>query len=312
LFCVVFLILIVGFTQQIEVKLKESKSVGVFNFEILNDESEIYTFLIYNTPFEGIFADMFEVTSRDGEIMSYMGPVARRVIPAPPSAYIHLYPANSLSVEVNISKYYEITASGIFKIVSKVLLFEEVAANEAELFLHENGENFGFSTVMPNTYTNCNPTEQNQVASATSTAITQSTRAYNCMSANSCSSLATTWFGAYNANNYNYDQTCFNNIKNTLNSRGINAYCNPAGCGANVYAYVYPNDPQQMVYLCGAFWSQPLERPNTIVHEMSHFTVIAGTQDYAYGRTPCRNLANNNPYQASHNADNVCYFSDDA
>jgi len=69
-----------------------------------------------------------------------------------------------------------------------------------------------------------------------------------------------------------------------------------------------------MVYLCGAFWSQPAERVNTIIHEMSHFNAVGnpGTQDYTYGRASCKTLANNNPYQATHNADNVCFFSDDA
>jgi len=255
---------------------------------------------------------MFEVTSRDGEVMRYMGPLARRISPAPFSSHINLFPMNTLSIEVNISKYYEITSTGIYTITSKVSLFAEIQTNQIALFLHENSESFIFPTVTVNTYTNCSPNEQSQVASSTSTAITQATRAYNCMNANSCSSLSTTWFGAYNVNNYNYDKSCFNNIKNNLNANGINAYCNPAGCGNNVYGYVYPNDPSMTVYLCGAFFSQPSERANTIVHEISHFNSIAGTQDYAYGRVPCRNLASSNPNQASRNADNVCFFSDDA
>jgi len=48
------------------------------------------------------------------------------------------------------------------------------------------------------------------------------------------------------------------------------------------------------------------------VHEMSHFTPLGGTQDYAYGKTACLNLARTNAARASRNADNVCYFSEEA
>jgi len=64
--------------------------------------------------------------------------------------------------------------------------------------------------------------------------------------------------------------------------------------------------------MCGLFWSRANERVNTIVHEMSHFRNIAGTQDYTYGQSNCLSLARANPTQASHNADNVCYFAGEA
>jgi len=166
-----------------------------------------------------------------------------------------------------------------------------------------------------NTYENCNSGEQSSVASAEVDAQSLVLSAKNCMSAGSCQDLTMKWFGSslsVNTGYYNYDQSTFNSIYSQLSSVGIHAYCNPAGCGKNVYAYVYPNDRTYTVYLCGAFWSQPSERPNTIVHEMSHFTDFGGTEDYTYGTTSCLALANSNPYQASHNADNVCYFSSDS
>ena len=56
---------------------------------------------------------------------------------------------------------------------------------------------------------------------------------------------------------------------------------------SGTYAYVYPDSPYQ-VYLCGAFWSAPNtgtdSRAGTIIHELSHFTVVAGTNDWAYGK----------------------------
>ena len=66
------------------------------------------------------------------------------------------------------------------------------------------------------------------------------------------------------------------------------------------------------VYLCSAFWSSPTtgtdSKAGTLVHESSHFTIMGGTQDYAYGQTNCKNLAKSKPAQAVMNADSHEYF----
>ena len=38
--------------------------------------------------------------------------------------------------------------------------------------------------------------------------------------------------------------------------------------------------------------------------------MVAGTQDYAYGQTACRNLAITNPTNATKNADSHEYFAE--
>lgn len=88
--------------------------------------------------------------------------------------------------------------------------------------------------------------------------------------------------------------------------------CNGASCSNNVYAYVFPSDSSQTIYLCNVFWQLPQERAETIVHELSHFTRLAGTNDYTYGRSSCQSLARSNPRNAIRNADNQCYFGADA
>jgi peptidyl-Lys metalloendopeptidase len=42
----------------------------------------------------------------------------------------------------------------------------------------------------------------------------------------------------------------------------------------------------------------------TLVHEVSHFNVVAGTDDDAFGQTNAKNLARNDPAKALANADN--------
>ena len=68
------------------------------------------------------------------------------------------------------------------------------------------------------------------------------------------------------------------------------------------------------MYLCNAFWSAPSlgidSKAGTLVHEMSHFTVVAGTSDYAYGTSACQRLASTNPKKAVNNADSHEYFAE--
>lgn len=121
-----------------------------------------------------------------------------------------------------------------------------------------------------------------------------------------------TWFGAYTATRYDTVSDNFVNIYDALQNRQMefNCDCDPAYSSA--YAYVYPSAPYE-VYLCGAFWTAPLNgansRADTLVHEVSHFTVVADTDDIVYGQTGSKNLATNNPGQAIKNADNYAYFA---
>ena len=51
-------------------------------------------------------------------------------------------------------------------------------------------------------------------------------------------------------------------------------------------------------------------KAGTLIHEMSHFTVVAGTDDYVYGQAGAKNLAITNPNNAVNNADNHEYFAE--
>jgi peptidyl-Lys metalloendopeptidase len=120
-----------------------------------------------------------------------------------------------------------------------------------------------------------------------------------------------TWFGTLSSGNLNTLQTHYDNIDESFRTKPMSFDC---GCtDTGVYAYVYPNQPYK-IYLCPAFWSAPMRgtdsKAGTIVHETSHFTVVAGTNDYAYGQAACKSLAISNPSRAIMNADNHEYFSE--
>jgi peptidyl-Lys metalloendopeptidase len=159
-------------------------------------------------------------------------------------------------------------------------------------------------------YTNCSASRQTTIASAISAARTMATNANSYMNTGVIGTRYTKWFGANNASRVATVKTHFANITNAFNNAAITVDC---GCTQSYYAYVYPTQPYK-IYVCNAFWSAPLtgtdSKGGTLVHEMSHFNVVAGTDDWVYGQTGAANLAKSNPAQAIDNADSHEYFSE--
>ena len=129
----------------------------------------------------------------------------------------------------------------------------------------------------------------------------------------------TTWFGVYEEERYDKVKANFNNISNALGTQTIGLDCAcadiPASSRDYVYAYVYSDDPYN-INLCGAFWGAPTagsdSQSGTLIHELSHFSVLAGTDDYVYGTAGAKEIANNEPSLAIYNADNYEYFAENS
>jgi len=276
-------------------------------------------------PFGAILFDLLQ--NGESSTCSYSGPVYRYAFPAPLSAFVTILPEEPIFVEFDLANYFICSPGETYQVVMKLaehalqgiilphnvhLVVENTVsitwpAESRPKFAQSHLE---VSASAANKFTNCNSGEQGNINVAVPAAITQSKNGGTCMNRGQSScTLATTWFGACSAADFNFVKTTLANVQNRLTSFGINAYCNPSGCKAGVYAYVYPTDATYTVYLCSVFWSQPSERAETIVHEESHFKTLGGTNDYAYGQPACKNLAKTNTFQATHNADNVCYFA---
>ena len=162
-----------------------------------------------------------------------------------------------------------------------------------------------------NSFNACTTTRQSQLVSARNEAKTYASVAENYLLANTVNSRYTTWFGVFSSTRYNTAKSHFTAISNAMDNSNVRFDCTCTQ--TNVYAYVYPNQPYN-IYLCGAFWAAPLtgtdSKAGTLIHEMSHFDIVAGTDDFAYGQTAARNLAINNPDNAVQNADNHEYFAE--
>jgi len=119
------------------------------------------------------------------------------------------------------------------------------------------------------------------------------------------------WFGVYDQGRYSSVLTHYQKIYDALANQTVTFKCDCSDAGT--YAYVYPTKPYE-IHLCGLFWSAPLtgtdSQAGTLIHETSHFNVVAGTDDHVYGQTGCRNLAKTNPSDAIDNADSHEYFAE--
>ncbi len=119
------------------------------------------------------------------------------------------------------------------------------------------------------------------------------------------------WFGTYSSTNLSTARSHFSKIANAYNTAALTLDCSCKDSGT--YAYVYPTQPYK-IYLCGAFWNAPMtgtdSKGGTLIHEMSHFNVVAGTDDWAYGQSAAASLARSNPTRALDNADNHEYIAE--
>jgi hypothetical protein len=162
-----------------------------------------------------------------------------------------------------------------------------------------------------NSFNACTTTRQSLLITARNESKIYASGAENYLVANTLNSRYTTWFGVFSSPRYNTVRTNFTAISNAMDNANVLFDCTCTQ--TNVYAYVYPNQPYN-IYLCGAFWAAPMtgtdSKAGTLIHEMSHFNVVAGTDDLAYGQTAARNLAINNPDGAVQNADSHEYFAE--
>jgi uncharacterized Zn-binding protein involved in type VI secretion len=77
-------------------------------------------------------------------------------------------------------------------------------------------------------------------------------------------------------------------------------------------AIIYSDDSQYRIKVGSMFWKSEKEgemiRSGTIIHELSHFENVGGTEDVLYGEKDCLELARIDPNGALNNADSFQLF----
>ncbi|HEY2737221.1 MAG TPA: M35 family metallo-endopeptidase [Thermoanaerobaculia bacterium] len=323
--------------------LTMSDGVNV-RFTLTNQGADELLVLKWKTPFAGFEGNLF-VVERDGERVAYTGRMVKRAAPRA-ADYLRIPAGESASVTFDLSSVYDMRqpgnytvryeASGIdvvredFRRGQTVLgSLDALESDTAAMTLAGQdlrGGDLGLEPVSASatgdkaltpTYLNCTNSNISAIGSTLANAQNYATESYNFLVALPTASRSAdvrfkTWYGAYTSAHYSTVQGDYLSLKNAFAGQTFQLDCDCASDNTT-YAFVYANQPYH-VHLCGAFFSAPAtgtdSKAGTLVHETSHFTVIAGTSDYAYGQTVCKSLATKNSNKAVNNADTHEYFAE--
>lgn len=305
---------------------KTSQDV-IITVSISNPTGHSMRILKWFTPANGLEEPLFKV-SVNGRTVSYAGAIYKR--PAPTgNDYLTLKSGQSVSYSVNLGEYYDLAESGdytIFFSAASYNLFDEKVNTQKQPDLLESevisfkvegrpGKKPTPSPTPPpsgnTTFTSCTAAQQTTLLNAREQAKTYaSTSEIYLFNITSGTTRYLEWFGLYTSTRHNLVKDHFTALSDAWDTAVVNFNCS---CKQNYYAYVYPNKPYN-IYLCRVFWSAPMtgtdSKAGTLIHEMSHFYVVASTDDYVYGQTGASSLADTNPDQAVMNADNHEYFAE--
>jgi peptidyl-Lys metalloendopeptidase len=263
---------------------------------------------------------LFEVT-RDGQPLPYEGMHVKR--PAPTTAdFVTLAPGAMIRATVDLQSGYDLSRDGVYGIAyrgqtgfgpSARLIRSSVQPLLLAGRLPKAVE-VGEITPMAGTLTfagRCSSTQQTAIRTSITDATAYATESDGYLAANvSGTARYTAWFGTFSTAAHSQMKGQFANIRNAFETKPITVDCS---CKKTAYAYVYPSQPYK-IWVCKAFWTAPAlgtdSKAGTMIHEMSHFTVVAGTNDFVYGQSAALNLAATNPTNARKNADNHEYFAE--
>ncbi len=295
---------------------------------IANPTGHTVRVLKWFTPADGVEEPLFTVTRDDGEPVPYIGAIYKR--PAVTGKdYVSLKAGESFVRTVNLADTYDLSQSGQYEVsyaVASFNLFSEKGnafkfrdslASDAISLKVAGREAKGKPTPPPpppaggNSFNACTTTQQTALVNARNQSKTYASESKNYLNSHSSGTPRyLEWFGVFSTTRYNTVTNHFAAISNAMDNAGITFDCK---CKQNYYAYVYPDRPYT-IYLCKVFWIAPLagtdSQAGTLIHEMSHFNVVASTDDVVYGQTGARNLADTNPDAAVTNADNHEYFAE--
>jgi len=314
----------VQFAQQ-----KQNAESGIITVSITNESNEPLKVLTWNTPLETtLSADLFQI--QNGKNTSqYLGRIVKRGTPTEDD-YTLLNAGETRTVSVELAKYYKMEVKGNYAVTYKgsFKFLRKNAKQKESSVLHKTSNpsiNISFIPSQKKTATTrtaykenpsfngCTSYEKIALGRAHDAAIVMAKDSVYTMKiakGNTQSTRYRTWFGAANSTRQSTVTEHFNNIYSALDTQRVRFDCT---CSDPYYAYVYPSQPYK-VYLCDAFWDAPVtgtdSQAGTLVHEVAHFTIVAGTDDHAYGQAGAKNLAISNPTNAVDNSDNHEYFAE--
>lgn len=297
-----------------------------------NGSAEPRFLLKWHTPVEGVEAPLFEVL-RDGQPVRYLGIKVKRRAPGP-GDYLRLAPGASLTSTVELSALYEMNVTGPYQLRYRTAssgLFAVSGIRPVAGTLASSQVGIWIDGRLPRgappaptqaasgaalEFSNCSNGQQEQLAAAVDAGKAMTADAHRYLAAGAggaqYGARYVTWFGAIEAGRAATVSRNFSAIRDAFETKPLKIDC---GCDEDYFAYVYPARPYA-IWVCKAFWKAPLEgtdsRGGTLLHELSHFDVVAATDDHVYGQQGAAELARSDPARAVNNADSHEYFGENS
>ena len=322
----------------------QASNAGNVQFKITNTSRQAIKVPSWQLPSGALDSDLFDVY-RNGEKVDYVGKMIKRA-PVTDTDFITLRAGETKLINADLSSVYDMTNDGEYSIRFRSYL-QDAKSEKGQMLTTTNGRmallqspdlrtsirsaaptvsdmqiemnqlqkaGRASPTAISNgvNYVGCTSTRTTTAGQAVTAARNYAENAKNYLNAGTTGPRYTTWFGSYTSTRYSAARTRFGKIDTALDQIGGKITIN-CGCNQNYFAYVYPNQPYQ-IYVCKAFWTAGLtgtdSKAGTLVHEMSHFDIVANTDDVVYGQSGAKSLAISNPTDAGRNADSHEYFSE--
>ena len=283
--------------------------------------------LKWHTPVEGVDGPLFEV-QRDGQPVRYLGIEAKRPAPGP-NDYVRLEPGASISTVVELSALYEMHVTGSYTLRYRTAaagLFGSAGVRQMTGALASNTAGIWIEGRLPRgarppakqaatgsalEFSKCSNAQQEQLVAAVDAGRAMTVEGHAYLTAGTAyGARYGSWFGALDPARGAAVTKNFAAIRDAFETKPLKIDC---GCNASYFAYVYPAQPYT-IYVCKAFWTAALtgtdSRGGTLLHELSHFNVVAATDDHVYGQSGAADLARTDPGRAVNNADSHEYFGE--
>ena len=303
---------------------------GSVQLKLTNNSNQIVKVPYWQLPSDRMESNLFQVTT-GGHSATYTGPMVKRGAPTD-ADMVSFQPYETKVVSVNLAKFYDLKGGDVNVRFNSVLQDSHAPGHLAVLqtpmlrmwldgaSIQHNNDN-AIATAKPGgggtvvngvNFVGCSTTQITGAGDAVVQARVYSENGKGYLNLGVAGARYTTWFGAYTSARFSTMQQHFVAIDNALdqNAGQVTIDCT---CNQSYYAFVYPDKPYQ-IHVCKAFWTAPLtgtdSKAGTLIHETSHFNVVASTNDWVYGQTNAKSLAISNPTNAVDNADNHEYLAE--
>ena len=312
-------------------------------FTLTNSSSQPVRVLKWGTPFDnGFNYDMFEVWQGDTQI-SYTGRLVNRGEPKAQD-FITLEANETITQELDVADGYAVYDAGDYTISFNSMLTivktddELTSVNTASISsdrtylinlkssatisrLHI--DRFELRAKIDPEFSSCTALQRNSLDEALTLAETIAEESANALASTpeqqrSNADRYIHWFGAYDVTRYDTVTSNFNRIHDVFANQQVtfDCTCNPVEPGLDIdslVAFVFKSQPYR-IHLCELFWTydntiSQRSKPGILLHEASHFNLVASTGDFVYRRRDAESLAINQPEIVIHNADSYHLFA---